>query len=106
MKNLFLMIAVLAPLASMAKVGDFNSLINENSKAQTELHQNLKQDLDTTRMAYKPDPQQKYIVDNEAKTINVPTSKSLLTFKKEKKYYRASEEQKQKRLAEELSEAE
>jgi hypothetical protein len=106
MKNLFLAIAILAPLASMAKVGDFNNLINENAKAQTELHQNLKQDLDTTRMAYKQEPQQKYIVDNESKTINVPTSKSLLTFKKEKKYYRASEEQKQKRLAEELSEAE
>lgn len=105
MKNMILTLALLAPLASIAKVGDFNSLITENAKAQTELHQNLKQDLDTTRMAYKQD-QQKYIVDNESKAINVPTSKSLLTFKKEKKYYRASEEQKQKRLAEELSEAE
>lgn len=106
MKKFFFAIAVLAPLASMAKVGDFNNLINENAKAQNQLHQNLKQDLDTTRMAYKQESQQKYIVDNESKTINVPTSKSLLTFKKEKKYYRASEEQKQKRLAEELGEAE
>ncbi len=106
MKKFILTIAILLPLASLAKVGDFNSLINENAKAQTELHQNLKQDLDTTRIAYKQEPQQKYIVDNESKTINVPTSKSLLTFKKEKKYYRASEVQKQKRLAEELSEAE
>ena len=87
-------------------VENFNNLINENTKAQSELHQNLKQDLDTTRMAYKQEPPQKYIVDNDTKTVNVPTSKSLLTFKKEKKYYRASEEQKQKRLAEELSEAE
>lgn len=106
MKNILLAFAIALPLASIAKVGDFNSLINENSKAQTELHQNLKQDLDTTRIAYKPEAQQKYIVDSESKTINVPTSKSLLTFKKEKKYYRASEEQKQKRLAEELNEAE
>ncbi len=101
MKNMILAFAFLAPLALMAKVGDFNSLITENTKAQSELHHNLKQDLDTTRMAYKQDSPEKYIVDNESKAINVPTSKSLLTFKKEKKYYRASEEQKQKRLAEE-----
>lgn len=103
---MILILAFLSPLAALAKVGDFNSLITENSKAQNELHQSLKQDLDTTRMAYKQETTQKYIVDNDTKTINVPTSKSLLTFKKEKKYYRASEEQKQKRLAEELSEAE
>lgn len=106
MKTILLTLAFLAPLASMGKVGDFNNLINENAKAQNELHQNLKQDLDTTRMAYKAEATQKYIVDNDSKTVNVPTSKSLLTFKKEKKYYRASEEQKQKRLAEEISEAE
>lgn len=106
MKNMILTLAFLAPLVVMAKVGDFNSLIIENEKAQSQLHQNLKQDIDTTRIAYKQDSSQKYIVDNAAKAINVPTSKSLLTFKKEEKYYRASEEQKQKRLAEELSEAE
>lgn len=106
MKKMILMIAMIAPLISFAKVGDFNDLINENSKAQTDLHQNLRQDLDSTRMAYKQEVKEKYIVDNSRTTINVPTSKSLLTFKKEKKYYRASEEQKQKRLAEEFSEAE
>lgn len=91
---------------AQAKVGDFNNLINENSKAQNELHQNLKQDLDTTRIAYEKEKTNNFIVDHDSNSINVPTSKSLLTFRKEKSYFRASEEQKQKRLAEELSEAE
>ena len=106
MKNLvFLTVGFLIAISATAKVGDFNSLINENSKAQNELHQNLKQDLETTRMAYQHDKVDNFIVDNESNSINVPTTKSFLTFKKEKKYYRASEEQKQKRLAEEMSEA-
>jgi hypothetical protein len=93
-----------AMVSAQAKVGDFNTLIVENSKAQTELHQNLKQDLNTTRLAVKAG-EEKYIVDSSSNSINVPTAKALLTFQKEKKYYRASEVQKQKRLAEELSEA-
>lgn len=104
MKKLLLSLSLL-PLVAVAKVGDFNNLINENNKAQNELHQNLKQDIDTTRMAYQKEAQPKYIVDQDSTTINVPTSKSLLTFKKEKTFYRASEEQKKKRLAEELSDA-
>ncbi len=106
MKQLLFLTTLMLILTAQAKVGDFNSLIVENSKAQNELHQNLKQDLDSTRLAGQKEVQQNYIVDGSSNTINVPTTKSLLTFQKEKKYYRGSEAQKQKRLAEELSEAE
>ncbi len=105
MKISILLIGVLTAITGFAKVGDFNSLIVENSKAQTELHQNLKLDLETTHVAYQKESQEKFIVDRESNSINVPTTKSMLTFRKETKYYRASETQQQKRLAQELSEA-
>ena len=106
MKKLVLFLSLFTAVASFAKVGDFNSLIVENSKAQIELHEHLKQDLDTARVAYQKDSQEKFIVDQQSNSINVPTSKSLLTFKKEKTYYRPSESKQQKRLAQELTDAE
>jgi hypothetical protein len=105
MKKSVALFTLFLALTSLAKVGDFNHLIVENSKAQDELHQNLQKDLQSTRTAYKKDFQDNKIVDNDSRSINVPTTKSLLTFKKEKNYYRASEIQQQKRLAEEFSEA-
>lgn len=106
MKKSVLLLSLFVSATGFAKVGDFNSLIVENSKAQIQLHQNLKQDLDTARLAYKKESQENFIVDSKSNSINVPTSKSLLTFKKENTYYRASESQAQKRLAEELNDAE
>lgn len=99
--------SLIATSLAQAKVGDFNSLILENSQAQKELHQNLSKDLDLTRLALQKDKSNNnVIVDNNSQSINVPTSKSILSFQKEKKYYRPSEVESQKRLALELSEAE
>lgn len=99
-------------LTANAKVGDFNSLINENSKAQKELHQNLKQNLEVVQSEAQKSQNiateqsdEKYVVDRASDTVNVPTSKSFLTFTKEKKYHRPSEAQQQKRLAEELTDS-
>lgn len=93
-------------LNSMAKVADFNALIDENSKAQSELHHNLKENLDLAKSTQAREVEEKFIVDRAESTITVPTSKKMLTFSKEKKYYRASEQQQQKRLAEEINQAE
>lgn len=93
-------------LTSYAKVSDFNTIIEENSKAQSALHTNLKDNLELARMAVQKESQEKYIVDRGSDGINVPTNKGLLTFAKEKHFYRASEVEQQKRLAQELSDAE
>ena len=75
MKKLILTLSLITATLAQAKVSDFNNLINENSKAQNELHQNLKQDLNTTRIAYEKEKTTNFIVDHEVNSINVPTSK-------------------------------
>jgi len=112
-KQMLLAVSLLVTTLSVsAKVGDFNSLINENSKAQKELHQNLKQNLEVVQAEAQKSQNtpveqsdEKYVVDRASDTVNVPTSKSFLTFTKEKKYHRPSEAQQQKRLAEELTDS-
>lgn len=105
MKTTAALLTILLALTTQAKVSDFNSLIEENSKAQAELHTNLKDNLELARMAVQKESQEKYIVDRSSDTTVVPTSKSFLTFAKEKKYYRASGAAQQKRLAQDLSDA-
>ena len=105
MKTVILLLAFFIGLSAQAKVADFNSLIVENSKAQTELHTNLSENLELARIAAGKKVQEKYIVDRSEESINVPTSKTMLTFAKEKTRYKPSEEAQKKRLAEELSEA-
>jgi hypothetical protein len=103
MKTLTLL-AVLISLNVQAKVADFHSLIVENNKAQVDLHSNIDQQMDITRLAVM-NGQGKYIVDNGQETVNVPTNKNMLKFAKEKSFFRPNEAVQQKRLAEELSNA-
>ena len=105
MKTLLILAALLMTATSQAKVADFNSLIVENNKAQIDLHTNLKKNLDIARTAVQKESQQKYIVDNTFETVNVRTNKKMLTFAKEKLQYRPSEKAQQKRLAEEIFQA-
>lgn len=105
MKTMIILAALLMSATSQAKVADFNTLIVENNQAQAELHDNLKENLEIARMAVQKESQQKYIVDRSEETINVRTNKSMLKFAKEKIHYRASEQAKQIRLAEEISDA-
>ncbi len=105
MKISMLILTLAIGLSAQAKVNDFNNLIVENSKAQNELHTDLKQKLQETRLAVNADSNQRVLVDTSS-TINVPTNKSLLVFAKEKSYFRASDQVAQKRLAQELENAE
>ena len=103
MKTMILL-TILISLNVQAKVGDFHNLLVENIKAQEDLHTNLKDNLDITRLAVLKG-QGKYIVDHAQESVNVPTNKSMLTFAKEKSFFRPNEAVQQKRLAEELSNA-
>ena len=91
---------------AQAKLSNFNSLIAENSKAQNELHADLKDKLNETFVAVQLEKRDRYLVDSAAdQSINVPTSKNFLTYNKEKTYFRPSEAQAKKRLAQELDSA-
>ncbi len=98
-----LVLTVCATFTVQAKVNDFNSLIEENSKAQKELHTDLKQNLNDTQAAVKA-VKQDYIVE-AADTINSPTKKSFTAYKKAKTDYRAADKMEQKRLAQEIESA-
>ena len=92
-------------LNTQAKMNDFNDLIAENSKAQTELHGSLKEKLGETRVAAQQERKAQLIVDAPA-TFNVPTNKDFLTFAKEKSSYKVSDKKMQIKLAQEIDSAE
>ena len=98
-----LVLTVCATFTVQAKVNDFNSLIEENSKAQKELHTDLKQNLNDTQAAVKAEKQD-YIVE-AADTINSPTKKSFTAYKKAKTDYGPASKIEQKRLALEIESA-
>lgn len=102
---MIILAALLMTVTSQAKVADFNTLIVENNKAQADLHTNLNTNLEIARLAVKKETEQKFIVDNTDETVNVRTNKTMLTFAKEKQHFRVSEQVQQKRLAEEISNA-
>ena len=104
MKSTLLTLIIALSLNSQAKLNDFNTLITENSKAQNELHSDLAQKLNETRVAVNLEKRDRFLVDSSA-TINVPTTKGVLTYSKEKNYYRVSDKKIQKRLAQELDSA-
>ena len=91
-------------LTAQAKLSDFNQLIEENSKAQSELHTSLKNNLQETQVAINLEKRDRFVVDS-ADSINVPTRKSFLTYTKSKIDYRKSAADGQKRLAEEIDQA-
>ncbi len=99
-----LVLTLATAFSAQAKLNDFNSLIEENSKAQKELHADLKQNLETTQAAVAVETKDRYIVD-ASDTFNSPTRKNFLTYRKAKTDYRTAAKAAQKRLAQEINSA-
>lgn len=107
-KQIFKMMAlllVLAPSFSFAKVSDFHNMIEDNMKAQKQLHETVQTQVEAARIAARVQSEDNTIVA-DAKEINVPTKKGMLVHEKEKTYYRASEKKQMDRLASEFNESE
>ncbi len=106
MKNLLIVtMALVIPMSGFAKVSDFNSMISENMQAQGQLHSAVKENVDVARIA-KKDRTTRSIVVEANETLNVPTSKGMLTFEKEKRHSKSAKKVEMDRLATELNEAE
>lgn len=99
-----LTLVTLVPAMSFAKITDFDALITENSKAQKELHSNLKGNIKEAReeAAQANVRERIVVVENSGTSYNAPTKTDLLAFKKEKRSHRASEEKQFERLANEM----
>ncbi|WP_413291518.1 hypothetical protein [Bdellovibrio sp. HCB337] len=104
---LTLVVVMMIPAISSAKVEDFNAMINENSQAQSQLHNELKEQMSETRQAQQKAPRKEMIADSDEVSNSVisPTKKSMLTFQKETVHYRPSEEKQMQRLANEIKSA-
>ncbi|RYZ82659.1 MAG: hypothetical protein EOP06_21320 [Proteobacteria bacterium] len=104
---LTLIMTLAIPLTSSAKVEDFNAMIAENAHSQDALRVELKEQMNETRQAQMRSPRNQIVeVASDWKSFNTSTSKSLLTFDKEKVDHRASAAKQQERLATELSDLE
>ena len=101
--KLALITLILFPILGQAEVSDFNSLINENAKAQKELQTNIENK--TIGAVKSLDPAEHKIVVVETESYNVPTSGRTLKFKKEIHQYQAPAQSELKRIAEELKAA-
>lgn len=103
---LSLVLAMMIPAISSAKVEDFNAMINENSQAQIQLRNDLREQMGSTREAQVKAPKEIIEVASEyGDSFNSPTKKSMMTFDKETIHYRASESKQMKRLATEIKAA-
>lgn len=105
MKAILMVLTLGLVLSANAKLSDFNAIIEENSKAQSDLHASLTENMNETKVAVQKETRERFLVDSTS-TVNAPTTKSFLTFSKEKNYHRASDKQAQKRLAVEVDSAE
>ncbi|UXR63520.1 hypothetical protein EZJ49_10580 [Bdellovibrio bacteriovorus] len=104
-KQALIAVMTLIPAISFAKISDFNALISENTKAQSELHHTVQSNLEATRdkvAAQEKIRERIVVVENSGTSYNAPTRKDLLAFKKEKSNHRASEEKQFERLATEI----
>jgi hypothetical protein len=100
MKKVLMIITAIMTTSVVATAGtNFNSLIVENSKAQTELHNQIKHTVEDVKLAVQEGSK---TVSIASTTVHVNTSKKFLTFAKEKNYFKPSEARAQKRLAEEF----
>lgn len=101
---LSLLIAMMIPAVSSAKVEDFNAMIDESAQAQMDLRHQLKEQLAETRQADLRTPKKVLeIADDQSGGVNVTTRRDLLTFEKEKSHYRAKDAKKMDRFANELN---
>lgn len=104
MKGLNLIAIILLPLVVSAKIGDFNELIKDTQASQQQLHSELRNGLDMSRVAVQNAVQPQVVVDSESYQVNSPTNTEILKFDKEKRSYRPSQKKQDERLAEELKE--
>ncbi len=105
MKSIFLALFVLVSIKAQAKVSDFNALINENIESQKALHQEVQTQTEITRQALRDGKEAKevLVVENQGdESINVPTRKDLLRFKKEMVDHRLNTKDLDRRLANEF----
>lgn len=98
-KSILTLIMIMSASGPVLAGTNFGHLIVENSKAQNELHDQIKSNVDDVKMAVHEGSK---TVSIAGETIHVKTNKNFLTFAKEKKYYKPSEAKAQKRLAEEF----
>jgi len=103
MKKLILTVLI-AAISQTALAFDFNTLITENSKAQNNLHSEIKKTVVDSQIAAK-ESIKNYIADEQENIYN-KTQKDLLVFDKEKRHYRPAVQADQKRLAQELKDLE
>ena len=106
-KLMTIAIMTLVPMVGFAKVSDFNSMITENTSAQSQLHTSVKANMGAARIAAKDKRKgtERIAVNEEAgDTYNSPTSKKALTFHKEKAQ-NVNQEADFERLATELNQA-
>jgi hypothetical protein len=106
MKNVLATILVTMIAAGSVMAVDFNSIIIENSKAQSDLHFKIKETVTNSKIAAELSAGSKKYIADQKETIHVNTPKEFLTFAKEKKQYKASAKQGEKRLAQELKDLE
>lgn len=103
---LSLLIVMTIPVSSFAKVEDFNAMINESEKAQTQLRNDLQGQVESTRLAQSKGPKEILQIASEiGENVNTPTKRSLLTYEKEMVHYRPSEARQMHRLANEIKAA-
>lgn len=101
MKKLQVILAVMMISAvSQGKVSDFNSLISENIKSQNELHKEVNGNMQIVKedLRNKVQPQKILVVETES--YNAPSRK--FKFKKETKYFQASDKKNMDRFASEM----
>jgi hypothetical protein len=101
---IYILTLILVPILGQAEVSDFNALIDENSKVQQELQENIEEKTVSTAKALEKPADKVVVVESES--YNVPTNGRTLKFKKELHQYRASTKKELNRLAEELKSAE
>lgn len=104
LKSLALTITLVVSTQAMAV--DFGAIIKENSQAQNELHKQIKETVDSSRIAAQNSDTGSQVIADNAQTIHVKTNKSMLTFAKEKRHKTVTPSQSDKRLAQELKDLE
>jgi hypothetical protein len=92
------------PLTSFAKVSDFNALISDNMKSQTELHTTVRKNVEVARDE-KNIREKVVVVDGTEGSYASPSRRDLLKFKKERVQHRPSETKQFERVAGEVSTA-
>jgi hypothetical protein len=106
-KLMMISILSLIPTLGFAKVSDFNAMITENAKAQTELHKSIETTVDTSRIAARTKLNQgeAVLVEASGASYNVATKKDLLTFEKERTHDNVNQKQQFERLATEVQDS-